>query len=697
MADYINKIRTTEGDKPVNYEALANKPNSLPNPNKIKFTGSVVAEYDGSSEVTVNIPNGASEEQAAQIQTNTNDISELKNKTSELKGDLTELQNGGYVADQQQIGQKVNAWLDEHPEATTTVQNHSLSIDKMVIGTLGYVTPEMFGAVGDGVTDDTQAIQQALDSGKTVVFNTNTVYIVTERLFLYEKNGVSLIGNNSTLKVAENVKDIQLSSYDFTLLKIYECCNINVMGLNIDGSKDFLYRTDDTNEEYRENTERYLEYRTKGFGGFGVEKCNRCFIQNCSIINTVTGIAIKNSCECVVELCNVSYTSADAYDVWYGSKNVTVRNCRCEQNGDDAFAVYSLLKYWTEPQYGTEEIEVGQCENILFEDCYSLENRARFFINEGGKNVTIDNCIGVNCQWITSITTNSKIHKTQNTIIRNCNVLSKQQSGISNNNILFVYNGNDVKIENCVFAEPEKSNRVISVYGTSNIDILKCKMKNVSFTHPENEESTDYINIEDCYFEKDRDYIEFQNVKNLYLKNSTFIVDWNFPIYVNNISNAIINNINLNTKKIVGSIKNIIIDDVKILHNDLINDALSLVYSSIPYLNTKITSTNVAENSIQFVEGIPYYFKDGIWVNPFESVNALGSDYDCNNLFSAGGRQITYCINGAQNMPINSTCLLVVNGFSNLVNQTLYSSVGVYNRFYDGTSWGSWNKLTANN
>lgn len=91
MADYINKIRTTEGDKPVNYEALANKPSSLPNPNKIKFTGSVVAEYDGSSEVTVNIPNGASEEQAAQIHTNTNDISELKNKTSELKGDTLAL------------------------------------------------------------------------------------------------------------------------------------------------------------------------------------------------------------------------------------------------------------------------------------------------------------------------------------------------------------------------------------------------------------------------------------------------------------------------------------------------------------------------------------------------------------------------------------------------------------------------------
>ena len=146
MADYINKIRTTEGDKPVNYEALANKPHSLPNPNKIKFTGSVVAEYDGSSEVTVNIPNSASEEQAAQIQTNTNDISELKNKTSELKSDLVNI----FINREYNFTESGTTELFAYAGTTVMIEVSQIS-GSFNVFTLGNTTHGIFGISKTGV------------------------------------------------------------------------------------------------------------------------------------------------------------------------------------------------------------------------------------------------------------------------------------------------------------------------------------------------------------------------------------------------------------------------------------------------------------------------------------------------------------------------------------------------------------------
>ena len=82
-----------------------------------------------------------------------------------LKNDLSVLSNGGLLLSDDVIEDQVNNWLDDHPEATTTVQDRSLSIDKLISGTLGYITPEMeiFGAVGDGVADDTASLQACVD------------------------------------------------------------------------------------------------------------------------------------------------------------------------------------------------------------------------------------------------------------------------------------------------------------------------------------------------------------------------------------------------------------------------------------------------------------------------------------------------------------------------------------------------------
>jgi hypothetical protein len=61
-------------------------------------------------------------------------------------------------------------WL-ESLKAMANIPDHSLTIDKMVVGTLGYVSPEMFGAVGDGVADDTAAVQNAVNAAKYVVMH----------------------------------------------------------------------------------------------------------------------------------------------------------------------------------------------------------------------------------------------------------------------------------------------------------------------------------------------------------------------------------------------------------------------------------------------------------------------------------------------------------------------------------------------
>lgn len=196
-------------------------------------------------------------------------VDEIVDKFGETNGrldeqgeDILELQEGGYIADQQQIGAKINAWLNDHPEATTTVQDGSLTEAKLSnalrMNTLNhYIVPEMFGAIGDGVTDDTTALQSAIDyayANKIPLFIPSKTYATTLPLLI--KPTVKIVGENRyTSIIKKTTHDVYTempsglrtnntyynfnaifllvcpTNFQYTWFRYFDCSNITLEGI----------------------------------------------------------------------------------------------------------------------------------------------------------------------------------------------------------------------------------------------------------------------------------------------------------------------------------------------------------------------------------------------------------------------------------------------------------------------------------
>ena len=81
---------------------------------------------------------------------------------------------------------------DTDPDEDITIQTDPLNVDT-------YATPQMYGAKADGVTDDTDAIQQAIDSGKSVYLSAGT-YIISEPLVIDSKHFWNFHGGDATIR-----------------------------------------------------------------------------------------------------------------------------------------------------------------------------------------------------------------------------------------------------------------------------------------------------------------------------------------------------------------------------------------------------------------------------------------------------------------------------------------------------------------
>lgn len=189
----------------------------------------------------------------------------LASKVNELiKGhnDQDELIKALYDSE---LTKQVSAWLEAHPEVTTTVQDGELTLAKFVMGEVGFITPQLFGAVGDGFTDDTASILSAVallgDKVPALYFPPGT-YMVSQDIMLPGNVTVFGAGRSSI------IKKVGTNSPHYTMMGASEAENIVIKDLRFIGDRDYH---DGTTGEWG---------HVLAFAG-----CHNVTIQDCAITN----------------------------------------------------------------------------------------------------------------------------------------------------------------------------------------------------------------------------------------------------------------------------------------------------------------------------------------------------------------------------------------------------------------------------
>lgn len=237
------------------------------------------------------------------------------------------------------VGQAVSDWLDEHPEATTTIEDGSLTEQKFseelrLYTIKDYVTPEMFGAKGDGTTDDTTALSSAAATGKPVFGVTGKTYVI--------KGTITFTNSVANIKVIAGANNSGLY-FEGLNSCIIDNLNFDLKGFNPWYNTAAIYLTKCKNTKITNSTLMNAGDGTATYvRGLRLrEGCENIVIENCTIDTIVSG---SGGAASGILISNNDLDAPPCYRILIN--NCFIRNIYPEDDADGIIIIDGTTNIW---------------------------------------------------------------------------------------------------------------------------------------------------------------------------------------------------------------------------------------------------------------------------------------------------------------------------------------------------------------
>ena len=245
---------------------------------------------------------------------------------------------------------------------------------------------EWFGAKGDGTTDDTKALQNALDIntsfGQKNVFISSGIYLISSNnnYGLVPRANTSIIGlGKPTLKLADSICNIfsNMASFFARPEIVGSCDNVTIKGFILNSNSNNLQ-------------DPYDAGRTTDPDNFSY------------------GVYICFSYNVTIEDCTFIHSYYGGFNL-FGVDGQTVRNCKFSDIGIYECHFPGYAAFGSDSGESTWGVEVPISRNIIIENCY-VDNCSYIYRINGGmtnnkynpnriqSNITLKNNIFNNCK-----------------------------------------------------------------------------------------------------------------------------------------------------------------------------------------------------------------------------------------------------------------------------------------------------------